>query len=71
MIKEAHDMPTYIYFINLWRMHKDYSSLFVCVCVCVCLSVTTPGSSYLVYTLKQGAVKLLMAFSRYVLCGFG
>ena len=27
----------YIYFINLWRMHEDYSSL--CVCVCVCMFV--------------------------------
>ena len=42
----------------------------VCVCVSVCLSVTSLAATYLLYMLKQGAVRLFMVFSRYALHGF-
>ena len=53
---------------NPWHICEGYHSCFVCVCVCTCVSVTKVhvAATYL----KQGAVRLYMAVSRYPLCGF-
>ena len=38
--------------------------------VCVCVSVTELAATYLVYTLKVGAIRLSVLLSAYVLCEF-
>ena len=49
-------------------MCEGYGSRSVCVSVCV--SITALAATYLVYTFKQGTIRLFMALSRYALRGF-